>query len=80
MYVVRVSSGRREALRETCARGGISTSVHYPSLAGHPLFAADECPRAALFAEEVVTLPCYADLADDDHLFVSQEVARAIHG
>lgn len=80
MYVVIVAASKRQALREACARGGISTSVHYPSLAGHPLFAADACPQAARFAEEVITLPCYPDLSEEDQVFVSMEVSHAVRG
>lgn len=44
MYVIRTRF--RESLRAGLAARNIATSVHYPSLARHPLFAQDADPRA----------------------------------
>src|SRR5204863_1560670 len=41
MYVVKVPAAMRERIRGTVAAAGIATSVHYPSLARHPLLRSD---------------------------------------
>jgi dTDP-4-amino-4,6-dideoxygalactose transaminase len=70
IYVVRVGEKHREQLRQTLAKNGIATSIHYPSLSEHPLLAAKCCPIAEKAAREVVTLPCFPELtvADQDRV------------
>jgi len=73
LYVLR--SGQRGALRSRLAAAGVETAVHYPSTVGeHPLFEAcrrvDELPVSTQAAREVVSLPCYPQLTDDEQLRV----------
>jgi dTDP-4-amino-4,6-dideoxygalactose transaminase len=62
MYVIRTPL--RESLRLGLAARNIATSVHYPSLARHPLFARDADPRARDEALDttITTLPTALDM------------------
>ncbi len=64
MYVVRVAPRLREDIRQHMADRGISTSVHYPSLARHALFRDDG--NAGVHQREVddtlVTLPTFLEM------------------
>lgn len=78
MYVARAR--RRALLREGLAARRIATSVHYPSLARHPLFAADADPRArdgALDAT-IVTLPTALQLSADAQARIGAAIADTL--
>ncbi len=74
MYVVRTRW--RDMLRDGLAARGIATSVHYPSLARHPRFAADADPSARADSVDgtIVTLPTALHLSAQ----AQHRVARAI--
>jgi len=68
-YTVR--SPKREALAAALGDLGIGTTIHYPTLIpSQPLFARPlaerALPRAAQAAAEVLSLPCYPELADEE--------------
>ena len=63
MYVIKVPACARDAVRAAMASSGIATSVHYPSLARHPLLG--DARRWAACADEdrrIVTLPSFPGL------------------
>lgn len=66
MYLVRTAADQRDALRQTLAAVGISTSVHYPALSTHPLWQQDPCPAAERAAKEILTLPLHLALTETD--------------
>jgi dTDP-4-amino-4,6-dideoxygalactose transaminase len=74
MYVIRTRV--RESLRQGLAARNIATSVHYPSLARHPLFAHDADPRARDDAIDatITTLPTALQMP----AHVQAEIAAAI--
>jgi len=68
-FVVRAP--RRDALAAALAERGVGTSVHYPTiLPGQPLFsrpdAEREFPHAARAAAEVLGLPCFPEITDEE--------------
>lgn len=73
MYVLRVPRVARRQIQAFCAEQGVSTSVHYPSVTNHPLFAGHgaSCPVASKAEHELLTLPCFPDLK-------TQEVERVV--
>jgi UDP-4-amino-4-deoxy-L-arabinose-oxoglutarate aminotransferase len=79
MAVVRVDAGARDAIRTSMAAEGVATSVHYPSLARHPVFARDlpsaGCDDADL---EIVTLPTWLGLDAHDQRRVVSALASAL--
>ena len=76
LYTVR--HVRRDALAQALAALGVGTAVHYPtSVPAQPLYGPlDEraWPEAARAAREVISLPCFAELTDEE----VEEVARAV--
>lgn len=65
MYVAITGAAQRGALRQGLAREGIATSIHYPSLSRHPGFSRGSLPRAEAFDRQIVTLPCFPAMSDD---------------
>ena len=68
MYVARVSGSMRDDFRRQMAAAGIATSMHYPSLSRHPLLreSSHGCPIAEAADTELVSLPCFPELSDED--------------
>ncbi|HEX4524200.1 MAG TPA: DegT/DnrJ/EryC1/StrS family aminotransferase, partial [Casimicrobiaceae bacterium] len=81
MYVVRIAAEMRDRVRAAMAAAGIATSVHYPSLARHPLFG-DERPDGCCGDEDqrIITLPTFAQLTADDQRRVVDALAFALDG
>jgi dTDP-4-amino-4,6-dideoxygalactose transaminase len=79
LYTVR--HPRREALASALAELGIGTSVHYPlPVPAQGLFGGRDdgaWPEASRAAREVISLPCFAELTDDEVGEVAQAVRLA---
>lgn len=80
MYVVRLRGIDRNRLREDLSREGIATSIHYPPVTQHPIFAeqAVACPNAAEIAQEIVTLPCFPNLSSADQDQVMDSILASV--
>ena len=79
MYVVKVPAAMRERIRETVAAAGIATSVHYPSLARHPLLRSDASGAGCECEDErLVTLPTFIGLDADTIVRIASELERAL--
>lgn len=69
-YTVRTR--RRDALARHLAQAGIGTACHYPApIPGQPLFRElghdpDAFPAARAAAREVLSLPCFPELGDEE--------------
>jgi dTDP-4-amino-4,6-dideoxygalactose transaminase len=77
LYVVR--SPLRDALKAFLAEHGIGTDVHYPLPAHlqkpYTPFATGALPNTERLANEVLSLPIYPELGDDDVDYVCQTLA-----
>jgi dTDP-4-amino-4,6-dideoxygalactose transaminase len=75
---------RREALATALSELGVGTAVHYPiPVPGQPMFGpADEqrWPEAWRAAREVLSLPCFAELTEDEIKTVAAAVLHASKG
>ncbi|HEV3238823.1 MAG TPA: DegT/DnrJ/EryC1/StrS family aminotransferase [Casimicrobiaceae bacterium] len=79
MYVIKVPAASRDRVRTELAAAGIATSVHYPSLAWHPLFLEHgRGARCESQDERVVTLPSFVGLSSEDIARVAAELGRAL--
>jgi dTDP-4-amino-4,6-dideoxygalactose transaminase len=70
----------RDALARRLADAGVGTAVHYPAAAPEqPLYAAGggAWPEASRAAREVLSLPCYAEMTDDEVEAVASAVRDA---
>lgn len=78
-----IRSPQRDALAKRLADQGVGTAVHYPSiLPAQPLFGArgtDEAfPVATRAAREVLSLPCFPELTDQEVGAVAAAVRKAL--
>jgi len=69
-HVYTVRHERRDALAKVLADLGVGTAVHYPrAVPDQPVFALDaehRWPQAWRAAREVLSLPCYPEMTDDE--------------
>ncbi len=78
-----VRTGKRDALAAALGELGVGISVHYPStIPAQPAFARADasgaCPCAEQAAAEVLCLPCYPELTDDEVGRVAAAVKQAV--
>jgi dTDP-4-amino-4,6-dideoxygalactose transaminase len=70
LYVIRARNGSREGLIDHLGRQGISTGIHYPialpklKAYSHRNFGAWDFPRAAEASGEILSLPMYPELTE----------------
>lgn len=76
LYTIRVLRGQRDRLREFLSARGVETAVHYPvPLHQQPALARTDVPAPSLAeaeraAREVLCLPLYPELREDQRAFV----------
>ncbi len=82
LYTIR--HRQRDALAKTLSQLGVGTAVHYPiAVPGQPMFglpAERQWPEATRASREVLSLPCYAELTDDEVNQVTRAVRTACEG
>ena len=81
-YVVRVLDGRREALISHLKESGVMTGVHYVPNHLHRLFAdrSTSLPIAERLGQEILTLPLFYEMTDEQVDFVIAAVRRFFSG
>lgn len=78
-YTVRVRGGRRDAVADALAAGGIATMVYYPhTLERYGGRVANLLPNAHAAAAEALSLPVYPTLATDAQDRVVDALRRAL--
>jgi len=68
-HLFTVRHAQRDAFAKALADLGVGTAVHYPlAVPNQPLFGGDErrFPEAWRAAREVLSLPCFAELGDEE--------------
>jgi len=82
LYTIR--HRQRDSLAKTLSQLGVGTAVHYPiAVPGQPMFglpAERQWPEATRASREVLSLPCYAELTDDEVNQVARAVRTACEG
>ena len=79
-YLYTVRHAQRDALAKILADLGVGTAVHYPApVPAQGLFGASPqgCPEAWRASREVLSLPCYPELRDDELEGVAAAVREA---
>jgi dTDP-4-amino-4,6-dideoxygalactose transaminase len=80
VYAIRVAGGKRDALREFLTERGIGTQIHYPvpihmqDAAKFLGYREGELPVTERLAGEVLSLPMYPELTDDQLTYVADAV------
>ncbi len=69
LYVIR--SPKRDGLREHLRAQGVASEIHYPipdyrQPVFGDLYASIRLPNTELLAQEILTLPCYPEMTDED--------------
>jgi dTDP-4-amino-4,6-dideoxygalactose transaminase len=83
LYVVRVPSCRRGALQQQLKANGISTGIHYPialpylNAYRHLGHTEADFPGAFLASGEILSLPMYAELTEEQVRYVAATVASS---
>ena len=77
-YTVRVPGGR-DAVGEALQADGIGTAVYYPAAVNRlpPYAGSPACPEAERAAREVLSLPIWPGMSDDDVAVVAASLERA---
>ena len=78
-----VRTPKRDALVSALAEAGIGTAVHYPiPIPAQPMFAMPDTdrafPHAARAAAEVLSLPCFPELSEEEIQTVAAAVRAAL--
>ncbi|MGY3678140.1 DegT/DnrJ/EryC1/StrS family aminotransferase [Streptomyces sp. TE33382] len=83
VFVTGVAAGRRERVLRQLREAGVGAGIHYP-LPIHltPAFAhldlAGQLPVSERLAKEMLSLPMYPQLTDDDIDYVVERLAEAL--
>jgi dTDP-4-amino-4,6-dideoxygalactose transaminase len=80
-YLYTVRHAQRDALAKVLADLGVGTAVHYPlPVPSQPMFGRDDeraWPQAWRASREVVSLPCFPELRDEEVDAVARAVREA---
>lgn len=81
LFVVRILNGKRDALRDYLKEQGIETLVHYPATINKQPCYREEYKDIILektdsFQSEILSLPCYPFLKDEEQDFVIAEIKK----
>jgi dTDP-4-amino-4,6-dideoxygalactose transaminase len=85
-YVVRVTDGKRDALKQFLAENEIGTDIYYPV----PLhlqecfeylgYKKGDFPESERAARETLAIPIYPELTDAQQMFVAEKIVEFIRG
>jgi len=84
LYVVRVPAGRREQLQASLKAAGIDTGIHYPialpylNAYRHLGHSAADFPHALKASQEIVSLPMFPELTEEQTDYVARRVKEAL--
>ena len=82
-HLFTVRHPQRDTLAKALTDRGVATAVYYPrSVPDQPMFGAGErrWPEASRAAREVLSLPCFAELTDDEVEQTAAAVRTACEG
>ncbi len=80
LYVIKTN--KRQDLQEILTKNGIQTAIHYPiALPFLPCYAYQKAqktdyPVAAQFQDEILSLPMYAELSEEQIRYIAQVINR----
>ncbi len=82
LFVLKI--GEREFFRQRLAEAGVATGIHFPAVHLQPYFRrrfgdlSAELPVATLLSQQIVSIPLYPDLTDDEVAYVIDVVTRTL--
>jgi dTDP-4-amino-4,6-dideoxygalactose transaminase len=84
LYVVRIQAGARERFQEALKAAGIDTGIHYPialpylNAYRHLGHTSADFPVALRTSKEIVSLPMFSELTDQQIDYVAETIARVV--
>lgn len=84
LYVVRIKGGLRDMVFEHLRKNGIGANVHYIPVHLHPYYARrfgtqrGSCPVAEKAATEILSLPIFPQLKDEDIAHVVSKIEECV--
>lgn len=83
LYVIQVLDGRRKAVYDRLQAEGIQVNVHYIPVYQHPYYQENgyrdiHCKNAEALYENIISLPLYYGLKDEEQEYVIQKVLEAV--
>ncbi|MDB4956225.1 MAG: dTDP-3-amino-3,6-dideoxy-alpha-D-galactopyranose transaminase [Myxococcales bacterium] len=84
LMIVRVDSSRRDAIRESLAKAGVATAIHYPTpihlqrAYAHLGQGPGSCPVAERAAKEMISLPMFPDLTVEQVDHVAESLVASL--
>ncbi len=85
LYVVRINNGRRKEFQEHLKSKGVSTGIHYPitlpNLKAYTYLnhKENDFPEATKASQEIVSLPIFPELTEEQIQFIANEVNNFNH-
>jgi UDP-4-amino-4,6-dideoxy-N-acetyl-beta-L-altrosamine transaminase len=78
LYAIRVA--QRRAVYDALHAAGVAVQVHYVPIHHHPVYrdVPAECPRADEAYEQLLSIPMYPSLTDEQQRFVVDALERAL--
>jgi dTDP-4-amino-4,6-dideoxygalactose transaminase len=77
LYIIRILDGRRTAFMESLKARGVATAVHFPPNHLQPHFRTNQrLPHTEQLAHQIVSLPLFCDMSNDDVAHVIASVAE----
>ncbi|OGV50863.1 MAG: UDP-4-amino-4,6-dideoxy-N-acetyl-beta-L-altrosamine transaminase [Lentisphaerae bacterium GWF2_52_8] len=86
LYVVKIKNGRRDELFEALRERGIGVNVHYIPVHFHPYYIqkygdlSGLCPRVEKLYKEILSLPIFPQLSNDEQNYVINEIKKLLKG
>ncbi|HUL00707.1 MAG TPA: DegT/DnrJ/EryC1/StrS family aminotransferase [Nitrospirota bacterium] len=86
LYIVRVKKELRQKLQDHLKSKGISTGIHYPialpNLKAYSYLkhTSSDFPEATKASQEILSLPMYPELSENQIRFVAQEIREFVKG
>lgn len=79
LFVIRVKDGRRDGLQDFLKQAGIDTLIHYPlPIHQQPCYLKEHAnislPQTEAFQTEILSLPCYPFLADEEQDYIIEKI------
>jgi dTDP-4-amino-4,6-dideoxygalactose transaminase len=75
------SSEKRDYLRRKLANTGIQTSVHYPAVHRFSVYKDYSCslPLTEYVSDNLITLPMYSSLTDEDLFYITSNLKSILN-
>lgn len=83
LYVIQVPEGRRKEIYNKLQAAGIQVNVHYIPVYRHPYYQKHgyenvHCPQAEKLYENIISLPLYYSLTNEEQTYVIEMLGKAI--